>query len=144
MAIWPIQQHYILTVIYFSCTRHVPTIIRRYYENIKDKLVSYIFVISPDDGQTYRPKYVAFIRSKWMLEHLCCCIDLIAIEGMNLINTTEWLYSRNCIHLVLFATCRDIVCALYSHTCIMYFFLRIDPCKSNITIFPIFNIKYCS
>jgi hypothetical protein len=119
VAIRPTQQHYFLTFIYFSYTRHVSAIIRRYYKNIKFKVAFYIFVLSPDDPRTYRPKCVAYIRRKWMLEHLCCCIGLIAFEDINSTNTTGWLYSRNCIHLVLFATCKDIVCALYSHTCSM-------------------------
>ena len=53
----------------------------------------YIFVISPDSWN-FRPKCVTYIRNKWMLEHVCCCISLITIEDFNLINTRGWLYWR--------------------------------------------------
>ena len=90
VAIRPIQQHYFLRSIYFFYTRHVSAINRRYYKNINGKVAFYIFVLSPDDGRTYRPKHVAYIRRKWVLEHLCSCIGLIAIKDINLTNTTGW------------------------------------------------------
>jgi len=31
-----------------------------------------IFVISRSDGWNCGPKHVAYVRRKWMLEHLCC------------------------------------------------------------------------
>jgi hypothetical protein len=45
------------------------------------------FVIKPDDVRNCRPKHVAYMRNKLMSEHSCCCIGLITIEDIDLINT---------------------------------------------------------
>jgi hypothetical protein len=52
------------------------------------KFTFYISVISPDDGWNCRPKYFAYIRNKWMLEHVCNCIGLIITEDIYWIHTT--------------------------------------------------------
>jgi len=42
-----------------------------------------ICMISPEDGHNCRPKHVAYIRTKRMSEHLCCCIGLITIDNIH-------------------------------------------------------------
>ena len=43
------------------------------------------------------------VRLGWCgnVRYLCCCIGLTTIEDINVINTIEWLYSKNCYHLLL-------------------------------------------
>jgi hypothetical protein len=45
----------------------------------------YIIVISPDDVRNFRPKCVAYVRNKWMSEHLWCLVGLMAMEDVNLL-----------------------------------------------------------
>jgi hypothetical protein len=47
----------------------------------------YIFVILPDNSRNFRPIHVACMKNTGMLEHLCCCIVLITIQDIDLINT---------------------------------------------------------
>jgi hypothetical protein len=59
----------------------------------------YIFVISPDDGRNFRPKHVACIINKWMIEHLCCCIGLTATGDIQML-TVCLLQSQSPVHIV--------------------------------------------
>jgi len=45
----------------------------------------YVVVKSPDDGRNCRPKHVAYVRKKLMLEYLFCCIGQITKENVKYI-----------------------------------------------------------
>jgi len=41
--------------------------------------------MSPDDVRNFRPKHVAYVKNKWMSEHLWCLVGLMTMEDVNLL-----------------------------------------------------------
>ena len=79
----------------------------------------YIQVISPDGGRNYRPKHVACIRNKWMLQHPCYTIGLTNIghikpESLYIFSlhthTHTHIYIYLCLHIYIYTHAHVYVC----------------------------------
>jgi hypothetical protein len=53
-------------------------------------LNSNVIVVSPDDGRLCRPIPVVYVRNKWMLQRLQCCIGWIAKQDVSWTYTMGW------------------------------------------------------
>jgi len=67
----------------------------------------YIDIISPDDGRNCRPKHVACIRNKWMLQYLCLPIGLLTIghikpESLYIFCTNTHTHTHTHIHTYIY------------------------------------------